>query len=99
MQELNLGALTTSVQKSSSGEGQEANPTTKKKSSNAKSEAYSSSRIQLSEENRDRIDLLRLSDGIDVTSRTQLVNAIIAEYFDEHSENISASIKSLLEKL
>ena len=41
MQELNLGALTTSVQKSSSGEGQEANPTTKKKSSNAKSEAYS----------------------------------------------------------
>lgn len=99
MHDIKLGALTSSVQKSSSGETEETIRPSKKQSLELKPEAYSSSRIQLSEENKARIDLLLLSEDIKFRSRTQLVNVIIAQYFDEHSETISSSIQSLFEKL
>lgn len=101
MQEINLGALTTAVQKAEKINKSSVTLHVKKKNNeeDKTDNNYSSCRIQLSEENKARIDLLRFSDDIEFESRTQIVNMIIARYFEEHSQNISLSIKSLMKKL
>lgn len=101
MQGINLGALTTAVQKADKHNKKETPIKVENKSLEEESpdNNYTNCRIQLSEANKERIDLLRFNDDIEFKSRTQLVNVIIARYFDEHSQNISSSIKSLMKKL
>ncbi len=100
MSEINLGALTAETQKIR--KGIDANYDTEKASgeriipTDDKGEDVAVTRIVLTEANRKNLDILRLSSPDTALSRTELVNRIIAQYFEDHSDVITTNIKSLL---
>lgn len=101
MSDINLGALTSSVQRGIADNNNRGKETlaNQKSIKEYTPPAYGLCRVQLTEENRKRIDLMRISDEVESVSRTQIVNQIIAQYFDENSESISSNIKDVLDRL
>ena len=116
MQEINLGALTDSVQKNSLTQDSMENhldmPTndlSNESSSLSKEddnvvEAESNeegviiARVLLTPENQKLLDLYRFSNPEKYLSRSQLVNAIIESFLNEHIEEITTNVKSILER-
>ncbi len=101
MNDINLGALTTSVQRGglTNNDREKEELTSSKSIKEDDPQTYSLCRVQLTEENKKRIDLMRISDEIEFVSRTQIVNQIIAQYFEANSESISSNIKNVLDRL
>lgn len=56
-------------------------------------------RVDLTPDNVVRLELLRFSDEMKFIPRSQIVNQIIQQYFEEHTDDLSASIQSILSKL
>ncbi len=78
-------------------EGQE--PSQLKRRRRRKQELPENVRVDLTTDNVVRLELLRFSDEMKFIPRSQIVNQIIEQYFEEHTEDLSASIQSILKNL
>lgn len=74
-------------------------PSQLKKRRRRKQELPENVRVDLTPDNVVRLELLRFSDEMKFIPRSQIVNQIIQQYFEEHTDDLSASIQSILSKL
>ena len=112
MQEINLGALTASLQKGNltqepenmtkaGNEPKEQSPVSMIESSvddnGASEDSVITARVLLTPNNQRMLDLYRYSKPEKYWSRSQLVNEIIEDFLNSHVQEISENIKILLD--